>query len=336
MKANSPTHFLVPGLCISNSPGSIAIPALNRVAQIFNLLYRRVALGRHAWVDQSQNRFWRPQIAYPRYDRVPYCVTAGAARGFTLIELLAVLAIITALAALLLPVLGQARESARSTTCLNNERQLALAIRLYVSDSSEKFPGVTAYEPLPSFKPLKMWIGYDNANFPGLNNGYYGDSSLPGTNAPRPGAVDPYLSRDQRIKLCPSAPKTWQTGYGANAFCGEAYNNRWGPAEFAPMSKHFHWGPGFERVFDGASDHEVEEPVNTLLMWEHLARVPLCQFLETYDWLDSPPNDPSLQEHFHFLNRGAANVVWADGHSKRIAYGQLQRQMFSCKKSIYR
>jgi prepilin-type N-terminal cleavage/methylation domain-containing protein/prepilin-type processing-associated H-X9-DG protein len=262
-------------------------------------------------------------------------IMEAAERGFTLIELLVVIAIIAILAALLLPALSQGRESAHSVACLSNERQLGLAVRLYVSDHGDRFPGVSEYEPMPPFKPLRMWIGYDSANLGGLNGGYYGDSSQPATNAPRPGAVDPYL-KSERIKLCPSAPKTWQTGYAANGFCGEAFYTPWGAAEFAPMSKHFHWGPGGEQLFDGASDNEVEEPANTMLLWEHFSRAPLCQFLQCGNWLDLPPDDQSLKDHFHFLHRGTANVAWSDGHAKRIAYEQLRRPTFSCKKSIYR
>src|SRR5438105_3723205 len=51
--------------------------------------------------------------------------------GFTLIELLVVIAIIAILAAVLFPVFAQAREKARQTACLNNQKQLATAIGLY-------------------------------------------------------------------------------------------------------------------------------------------------------------------------------------------------------------
>ena len=44
--------------------------------------------------------------------------------GFTLIELLVVIAIIAILAAILFPVFAQARESARQTTCLSDEKQI--------------------------------------------------------------------------------------------------------------------------------------------------------------------------------------------------------------------
>jgi prepilin-type N-terminal cleavage/methylation domain-containing protein/prepilin-type processing-associated H-X9-DG protein len=61
-------------------------------------------------------------------------------RGFTLIELLVVIAIIAILAAILFPVFAQAREKARQTSCLSNEKQLALAMLGYVQDYDEQFP----------------------------------------------------------------------------------------------------------------------------------------------------------------------------------------------------
>lgn len=61
---------------------------------------------------------------------------ARPGRGFTMVELLAVMAVVTVLAALLLPVLGRAKERVRGVQCLNNLRQWVQAFCLYADDSA--------------------------------------------------------------------------------------------------------------------------------------------------------------------------------------------------------
>lgn len=62
-----------------------------------------------------------------------------ALSGFTLIELLVVIAVISILAALLLPALQRARESAVYSECMSNQRQLFVIQNLYATDNDDHY-----------------------------------------------------------------------------------------------------------------------------------------------------------------------------------------------------
>lgn len=109
-------------------------------------------------------------------------------RGFTLIELLVVIAIIAILAALLLPAVQQAREAARRAQCLNNLKQIALAMHNYES-SFKCFPpgyipqngqntGLGESAPLPEPAMLKTVLPVNPAAPTGTGPGVPGVTTI--------------------------------------------------------------------------------------------------------------------------------------------------------------
>ncbi len=82
--------------------------------------------------------------------RQPRRTAQGSCCGFTLIELLVVMAIISILAALLLPMLVRARQQAERVQCVSNVRQLNVALHLYAGDNEGEFP--------PRALPPNTWV----------------------------------------------------------------------------------------------------------------------------------------------------------------------------------
>jgi len=64
--------------------------------------------------------------------------------AFTLIELLVVIAIIAILAAVLLPVLSAAQKRGQQSACINNQKQLAIGMSMYITDNNSTFPGIAS------------------------------------------------------------------------------------------------------------------------------------------------------------------------------------------------
>src|SRR5271167_1045985 len=99
--------------------------------------------------------------------------------AFTLIELLVVIAIISILASMLLPALGKAKEQGVSIFCVNNLRQIGLAMQMYGMDSDDALPVSSAA------------IGNPNA-------GIWSNNPTPWTRA-----LAPYYANNTNVLRCP-------------------------------------------------------------------------------------------------------------------------------------
>ena len=140
-----------------------------------------------------------------RTERRSHCY--GAA--FTLIELLVVIAVIAILMAVMVPVLGRAREKARRVACMGNIRQFIVGIQAYASDFRETLPSGLSDANNPRMStPLSS---------PGRYAPRWCGSSAMNAASPAPGCASPSTSRaggttSTRVAITAmsSATTTWE------------------------------------------------------------------------------------------------------------------------------
>ncbi len=218
-------------------------------------------------------------------------------RGFTLIELLVVVAIIGILAAMLFPVFGRARESARKASCMSNLKQIGLAAMQYSQDYDERVM------PLGYIYGGKTYYWWGSVKSSVLNES---ESML-----------QPYMKNTQ-IQACPSFDNKLRTAIGLT---GYAYNDAY---------LHPNWYSGNASV----SLARIGDSARTVMLSDS-ARISFLdgKTLEANTFLTPPSqNYPAL----HARHNGTANVLWADGHVKAFKPIFRPQDNFPYDAEIYR
>jgi len=207
--------------------------------------------------------------------------------GFTLIELLVVIAIIAILAMLLLPALEKARENARKAVCMNDLKQLLLAVNLYVNDYDEYFPA--------------FWPGH---------------STMAGTTF-RPcwtGLLWPKYIKNPETFVCPSPKLNWaffpcdvhnvSSVTLGGGFCPTI------PAGYGPYAYNFYCESCGKAGGKGYKLADIKRPSKVILFCDSIGALfsdlTLCGSL------------PEL-----WLHNGTRNFAFVDGHVESLSVNSL-------------
>jgi len=259
-------------------------------------------------------------------------VDRRSSHAFTLIELLVVIAIIAILAAILFPVFAQAREKARTTSCLSNFKQGALAWEMYIQD-------------------------YDETMVPFGTAGHAGQTA--GPDLWWPSLLNPYI-KNWQIFHCPSSsdpygfwgsgPNAWQGDWQVYANMGYNYldlgswlNCQWQPSagnSYGPQGIGLANvdTPAFTILFADSAYQGTGDPYPTNAEYGFSTVQAPAQFAAIdpapltctwyngqhggWDWTTPGPT-PNFTGWTINRHTGGENCAWVDGHAKFQKIGQL-------------
>ncbi len=213
--------------------------------------------------------------------------------AFTLIELLVVIAIIAILAAILFPVFAQAREKARSVSCLSNCRQLGMSISMYAQDHDEAYPF-----------------------------GHISDGDVMGDAKSWVDTIQPY-SKSPLIHHCPSdSSPLWDvpserrtTSYGLNAYFTPNHPPYFG-VRMASVNT-----PAQCIIVAELTDPVTEDHFMPMMFGNPPKVNDPDGMAEQWDMDRAEPKQVAIRRH-----QGGANYVFAEGHAKFHRFDQTWRQ----------
>jgi prepilin-type N-terminal cleavage/methylation domain-containing protein len=231
-------------------------------------------------------------------------------KAFTLIELLVVIAIIAILAAILFPVFAQAKKAAKSVASLSNAKQIGTAEKIYMNDSDDCYPTIYTTNPLA-------------AGYPGGTND---PSSQDGGCAPNLGwftanggwayTVAPYTKNGDIYRSVGAETPFWLAN-APEGWCGTPLQpfvdalKQAAPKGVSFMYRKAFGGGGW---FNGGpiTDTMASRPASNIVHYEYAS------------WSTDPNYHIWGTYPVGQLNNLALNVIFMDGHAKKIRGTQFR------------
>jgi prepilin-type N-terminal cleavage/methylation domain-containing protein/prepilin-type processing-associated H-X9-DG protein len=254
--------------------------------------------------------------------------------AFTLIELLVVIAIIAILAAILFPVFAQAREKARAATCLSNEKQMGLAVLMYLQDYDEVYV------------PMQRSANNGDLGQFGLSLGTFGGWAGNAPAVPWQWLIQPYVKSGTQTSSDPAA--------GIFELVGGVWNCPDFPVQNQPRDYGMNDSLGGDEwvgdyiynindIWNSANESDVQIPANIIMIGEHpqyvssqngwedarLSSVLFYQYIGAggnFGGIYPADNSDNVNGYIaiaRFRHQNFMNAVFADGHVKVISIGQI-------------
>ena len=210
--------------------------------------------------------------------------------AFTLIELLVVIAIIGVLASMLLPALAGAKRKAKAIQCLNNERQLNLALGMYADDHEDFFP--------PRREPTNAW--------PWAILSYYKDPAIVACPADRFPMFTGYMDTSTKLSVRRSFIINGFNDYFRSALSEEDYMQH----------RKWQWPVGIKRS-------SIPLPSETITFGEKRSGSPHVHM--DFDQGTQGNDIEEVAQNRHSANdqsrAGGSNFAFADGSVRFLKFG---------------
>jgi prepilin-type N-terminal cleavage/methylation domain-containing protein/prepilin-type processing-associated H-X9-DG protein len=242
-------------------------------------------------------------------------------QAFTLIELLVVISIIALLISLMLPSLGQARETAKQARCMANNKQISMGVNLYVQNNKYFYPVGTGWSAVAGlFSPT--W-GQVVAREIGIA-GYVTESGW---------VVLPEYTQDltslrkpnNKLFMCPSfAQLNYWGGTLSNTYVWNATQYGMGDGDVWGYTAGPYSAPIWWEYYGRRKESHVTRPANTISFREYFAPT-----------MASAPHEYgpgySSSATIYGQHNGSATVSWLDGHTSSVAPAALDTNNFKYK-----